>query len=177
MLPTWNSPIGVEGKVSQTVYRQMRQLSWSGLGNRSGSAVTVMQGALQLRNLHEDTTGPGQGMDGGEHLLSWMSTQLASATCHTIYNPPASGKSLCQQVISMMTHCARFTNFSLAYTYIIQRMWRQWEMGSQNGWYVHCSDRLLSRPLWCMFSAASHVGSHLQFRIVSPWDPLPNTTR
>ena len=35
----------------------MGQLSRSGLGNRSGSAVAVRQGALQLRDLHEDTTG------------------------------------------------------------------------------------------------------------------------
>ena len=42
----------------------MGQLSSSGLGNRSGSAVAVRQGALQLRDLHEDTTGPGQGKGG-----------------------------------------------------------------------------------------------------------------
>ena len=38
----------------------MGQLSSSGLCTRSGSAVAVRQGALQLRDLHEDTTGPGQ---------------------------------------------------------------------------------------------------------------------
>ena len=43
----------------------MGQLSLSGLGNRSGSAVAVRQGALQLRDLHEDTTGQGQGREGG----------------------------------------------------------------------------------------------------------------
>ena len=35
------------------------------MGNRSGSAEAVRQGALQLRDLHEDTTGPGQGREGG----------------------------------------------------------------------------------------------------------------
>ena len=44
---------------------QMGQLSSSGVGNRSGSAVAVRQGALRLRDLHEDTTGPGQGEGGG----------------------------------------------------------------------------------------------------------------
>ena len=36
------------------------------LGNSelSGSAVAVRQGALRLRDLHEDTTGPGQGEGG-----------------------------------------------------------------------------------------------------------------
>ena len=43
----------------------MGQLSRSRLGNRSGSAVAVRQGALQLRDLHEDTTGPGQGREEG----------------------------------------------------------------------------------------------------------------
>ena len=42
----------------------MGQLSSSGLGNRSGSAVAVRQGALRLRDLHEDTIGPGQGREG-----------------------------------------------------------------------------------------------------------------
>ena len=35
------------------------------MGNRSGSAGAVRQGALQLRDLHEDTTGPGQGREEG----------------------------------------------------------------------------------------------------------------
>ena len=43
---------------------QMGQLSSSGSGNRSGSAVAVRQGALQLRDLHEDAKGPGQGEGG-----------------------------------------------------------------------------------------------------------------
>ena len=43
----------------------MGQLSSSGLGNRSGSAVAVRQGALRLRDLHEDTTGPGREGGGG----------------------------------------------------------------------------------------------------------------
>ena len=42
----------------------MGQLSSSGLGSRSGSAVAVRQGALRLRDLHEDTAGPGQGEGG-----------------------------------------------------------------------------------------------------------------
>ena len=44
----------------------MGQLSSTGLGNRSGSAMAVRQGAYQLRDLHEDTTGPGQGGKGME---------------------------------------------------------------------------------------------------------------
>ena len=35
------------------------------MGIRSGLAVAVRQGALQLRDLHEDTTGPGQRREGG----------------------------------------------------------------------------------------------------------------
>ena len=54
----------------------MGQLSSSGLGTRSGSAVAVRQGALQLRDLHEDTTGPGQGREGrgnfpATHRADW----------------------------------------------------------------------------------------------------------
>ena len=54
----------------------MGQLSSCGLGTRSGSAVAVRQGALQLRDLHEDTTGPGQGREGGgdfpaTHRADW----------------------------------------------------------------------------------------------------------
>ena len=75
----------------------MGQLSSSGLGSRSGSAVAVRQGALQLRDLHEDITGPGQGEGGvrdfpathtelivnltGEHYLS-NNSQLTSWCGH-----------------------------------------------------------------------------------------------
>ena len=59
--PTWNSPIGVERLAKQ---KWIEQLSSSGFGTRSGSAVAVRQGVLQLRDLHEDTTGPGQGREG-----------------------------------------------------------------------------------------------------------------
>ena len=77
----------------------MGQLSSCGLGSRSGSAVAVRQGALRLRDLHEDTTGPGQGEGGvrgkgislqhtelivnstGEHYLS-NNSQLTSWCGH-----------------------------------------------------------------------------------------------
>ena len=53
--------INWSGKVSQTGVKWGNFLDQSGLGTRSGSAVTARQlGALQLMDLHEDTTGPGQ---------------------------------------------------------------------------------------------------------------------
>ena len=75
----------------------MGQLFSSGLGSRSGLAVAVRQGALRPRDLHEDTTGPGQGEERskgislqhtelivnstGEHYLS-NNSQLTSWCGH-----------------------------------------------------------------------------------------------
>ena len=66
---------------------QMGQLSCCGLGNRSGSAVAVRQGALQLRDLHEDTTGPGRSGEGEDFpKYSCVLIELVSTTCQTIHN-------------------------------------------------------------------------------------------
>ena len=71
--------------------------------------MAVRQGALRLRDLHEDTTGPGQVGEEG------MLTQLVSSTCHTNHNSPAGDvTSLCHQVTATMTRCSRFINFTTA---------------------------------------------------------------
>ena len=82
MTRRWQLPSGPNSS-------QMGQLSRSGLGNRSGSAVAVRQGALQLRDLHKDTTGPGQGRGGGEgislqhtKLVRTTSNHYPAWTCH-----------------------------------------------------------------------------------------------
>ena len=65
----------------------MGQLSLSGLGKRSGSAVAVRQGALRLRDLHKDTTGPGQGREGGGDFTKHSCVSMVvSTTCQTIHN-------------------------------------------------------------------------------------------
>ena len=57
----------------------MGQLSSSGLCTRSGSAVAVRQGALQLRYLHEDTTGPDRG-GRGEGTFLQHTEQFSNTT-------------------------------------------------------------------------------------------------
>ena len=60
--------------------------------------MAVGQGALQLRDLHEDTTGPSQGREGGENVLKlnvnstgkqYLShePQLTSWSCHVTVSP------------------------------------------------------------------------------------------
>ena len=44
--------------------------------------MAVRQGALQLRDLHEDTTGPGQGREGGGDVLKLNVTLAKSAAGH-----------------------------------------------------------------------------------------------
>ena len=60
--------------------------------------MAVRQGALQLRDLHEDTTGPGQGREGGGDVLKlnvnstgkqYLShePQLTIWSCHVTVSP------------------------------------------------------------------------------------------
>ena len=49
----------------------------NGSANRSGLAVAMRQGAIQLRDLHEDTTRPGQGREGGREEAISLSTCLS----------------------------------------------------------------------------------------------------
>ena len=51
--------------------------------------MAVRQGALWLRDLHEDTTGPGQGREGGGDFTKHSCVSMVvSPTCQTIHNSP-----------------------------------------------------------------------------------------
>ena len=43
--------------------------------------MAVRPGALQLRDLHEDTTGPDQGREGGENVLKLNVNEFGSTQC------------------------------------------------------------------------------------------------
>ena len=49
----------------------------NGSASGSGLAVAARQGAIQLRDLHEDTTRPGQGREGGREEAISLSTCLS----------------------------------------------------------------------------------------------------
>ena len=70
------------GEVSQTVVKWGNFLDLVWVISRSGLAVAVRQGALQLRDLHEDTTGPGQGREGGRDFPKHVKFNVNSTGEH-----------------------------------------------------------------------------------------------